>query len=709
MTGRPRCLGTAWLAAALVLVGAWLAAVAARAEEGASEWFRTDQGRVRLVAAEPAIGKDEGTIGLGLEFRLAPHWKIYWRSPGDAGYPPRLDWTGSTNLADANVSWPAPQRFSVQGLETIGYSDAVVFPITARLERPGEAAHLHVALSYLTCSTICVPYDAVLALDLPAGAPAPGAMGHAALIARFAARVPGEGTAAGLKLQAAILTPGADPTLELRVRSEAPLVAPDAFIEGPAGITFGPPRMAPGDTPGEALLRLPAFGERGALDRLVGQPLTVTLVDGERSLEAAVALAAGRPAADLGWPLLGILPLALLGGFILNFMPCVLPVLSIKLLGAIEQGGRSRRAVRLGFLATAAGIILSFLTLAGIMAGLEGAGAAVGWGLQFQAPLFLVGMAVVLTLFACNLWGFFEVPLPQWLARLAEAGEGKNLLGNVAAGALATLLATPCSAPFLGTAVGFALAAGPVEIFIVFLLLGLGLSAPYLVVAALPGFAGWLPRPGRWMVTLRRLLGVALAATALWLLLVLTSQAGLTAALAAGALIGGAAVALGVLRSAQARRAVPAALMIAAFLVPVVLSAPPAGTAGDALWRPFDRAQIDRLVAEGHVVFVDVTAEWCLTCKLNEELVIEAPAIRSRLASPDLIAMRADWTRPDAAIAAYLRSFGRYGIPFNAVYGPGRPGGLALSEILTSDRVLAALSEAAGPGRVAGAPQQERW
>src|SRR5229473_6468095 len=366
-----------------------------------------------------------------------------------------------------------------------------------------------------------------------------GETGYAALIARYAARVPRDG-GAGLALAAATVIPSKQPVLELRVKAEQLLHAPDAFIEGPEGVTFGAPRLVHGEAPGEALLRLPVFGERPAIERMVGHPVTVTLVDGERSLEAAIAPAAGPPAADFRL-LLGVLPLALLGGLILNFMPCVLPVLSIKILGMVEQGGRSRRAVRLGFLATAAGVIVSFLALAAAMVALLAAGVAVGWGVQFQQPLFLVGMVALLTLFACNLWGFFEVPLPSALAALGSAGEGRLLLGNFAAGAFATLLATPCSAPFLGTAIGFALAAGPFEIFAIFLALGLGLAAPYLLVALLPRLALWLPRPGHWMLTLRRVLGLALAATALWLVSVLVAQTGAPAAPAAGALIAGAA------------------------------------------------------------------------------------------------------------------------------------------------------------------------
>ncbi len=699
--GLRRRWGAFGLFGALLL--ALVVSAPARAADGASDWFVTDQGQVRLIAATPSVD-GAGSLELGLQFRLAPHWEIYWRSPGDAGYPPRLDWTGSTNLAATEMAWPAPRRFTAQGLETVGYTGEVVFPITARLAQAGAATHLRLGLSYLTCGKFCVPYDTVLTLDLPAGSPPQGGRSYAAVIARYAGRVPGDGKSSGLGLASAVLVPGGKPMLELRVNSATPLLAPDAFIEGPAGVAFGAPHLAASDTPGQALLRFSAFAAPGVLDRVVGHPLKVTLVDGDRSLEASIAPVVGPPPADLGL-LLRVLPLALLGGFILNFMPCVLPVLSIKLLGVVALHGRTRRHLRLGFLATALGVILSFLVLAGAMLALKSAGAAVGWGVQFQQPLFLVFMVALLTLFAANLWGIFEVPLPEWLGAAASRGTGTTPLGNVATGAFATLLATPCSAPFLGTAVGFALAAGPLDILAVFLALGIGMAAPYLLVAALPQLAQALPRPGRWMQALRRVLGLALAATALWLVAVLAGEIGLAAALTVAALMAGIAAALVVLRQPAIRGGAVAALVLAGFLVPAVLASPPPAARPGAFWHRFDRAEIDRLVRRGDVVFVDVTADWCLTCKVNKELVIDQPEIRERLDRPGTVAMRADWTRPSDTIAAYLRSFGRYGIPFNAVYGPALPQGCALSEILTPDQVLQALADAAGPGKVAGALQ----
>ena len=662
---------------------------AAHAAGAASDWFSTDQGKVRLIAAEPFVG-DQNEIELGLQFDLAPGWKIYWRSPGDAGYPPRVDWAGSQNVASAALAWPAPTRFSVLGLETMGYEGEIVLPAHARIAHTNAPATIHAALQYLTCSQICVPYQTDLTLDLPAAAgPAPG-QGFGALIARYEARVPGNGQSAGLALLGAALRPGTPATLELRVRTDRPLGSDaDAFIENGGTLSFGRP-TARAAGPDETLLRLPVFGPQGAADALIGKDLAVTLVDGERAMTGTVVPKRGMALIDLT-RLLPMLLVALAGGLILNVMPCVLPVLSLKLLGAIEHSERSRRAVRTGFLATAAGILLSFAALAGAMIAATSAGFAVGWGMQFQSPLFLAAMAALLTLFAANLWGLYEIGLPRPFAVVAE----KAALGNVATGAFATLLATPCSAPFLGTALGFAFASGPVEILAIFMALGVGFAAPYLAVSAVPSLARLLPRPGRWMMTVRRILGCALAGTAVWLLFVLAAESGEKAAAADGALLAAVALSFIALHGIMRVGAVVSFIALA-LAAPVIARAPEAPVAA-GLWRPFAPASLGTLVHDGRVVFVDVTADWCLTCKLNERLVLDNAEIRHKLEAPGVVAMRADWTRPDPAIAGYLKQFGRYGIPFNAVYGPGAPAGLALPEILTEDEVRAALMRAAGP------------
>jgi suppressor for copper-sensitivity B len=678
------------------------------AQAAASDWLDHDHSQLRLIAASDSVGQAE-ELRLGLHFKLQPGWKIYWRSPGDAGYPPAIDWQASGNLAGAEFQWPVPHRFSLFGLETFGYGDEVVLPIAARLERPGEAVALRAEVSYLVCSDICVPHDGTLSLDLPAG-PGTSAL-HAFLIDQARSLVPGLGAETGLTLERALLTGSTEePVLEVVARSDIPFEAPDLLVEGPPGYFFAKPEVRLGDGGKRAELSLPATRSSLAKGVLEGKRLTLTVTDGRRGLESEFIARYERvpPLAALtGGSLVVMLGLALLGGLILNLMPCVLPVLSIKLLSVVSHGGRERRAIRVSFLASAAGILFSFLVLAVGALALKAAGMAVGWGIQYQQPLFLSAMALVVTLFACNLLGWFEIPLPAWLGGLAGAdgssgGGGHSLGGHFATGAFATLLATPCSAPFLGTAVGFALARGPLEILLIFGALGLGLALPYLTVAAAPGLAARLPRPGRWMVVLRRILGLALAGTALWLLTVLAAQVGVAAAILAGVLLLG--VGLLFLLGGRLRGPVLAAsvsaLALAAVALPVGFGATarpepaPAAETGD--WRPLDPAEIGRLVAAGKVVFVDVTADWCITCQVNKKLVLERGEVARRLDSDAVVTMRGDWTLPSDEITEYLTGYGRYGIPFNAVFGPGAPDGKLLPELLTVETVLDALDAAAG-------------
>jgi suppressor for copper-sensitivity B len=370
------------------------------------------------------------------------------------------------------------------------------------------------------------------------------------------------------------------------------------------------------------------------------------------------------------------------------------------------HAGRPRAAIRRGFLASAAGILVTFLLLAGGIVALKTAGLAVGWGLQFQHPAFLVLMTALLTLFAGNLAGLFEIALPRWMGGLAEISDRQGWGGDFLAGVFATLLATPCSAPFLGTAIGFALGGDNLDVVIIFLALGIGLAAPYLAVAALPALAAHLPRPGHWMITARRILAVLLALSAVWLLSVLATQAGVAAAsLVTLALLAVLAL-LALTRGVWLRHAGVVAALLVAFAVPSLLPVPaPSVASEDRLWHPFDRPAIDALVHDGKIVFVDVTADWCLNCKVNERLVLQSDEVLHRLSAANVVAMRADWTRPDGIIADFLRGFGRYGIPFYAVYGPATPDGQPLSELLTPGEVLGALGRAAPAAHpLAGTP-----
>ena len=409
-----------------------------------------------MVTAVEATGSSS-RLDAGLQIRLAPGWHAYWRTPGEAGLPPSIDWTGSHNVAGTAISWPAPRRFSLDGLETQGYENGVVLPIAVTLAHPGEAVLLHAEVNYAACKDICVPYQASLALTLPPGLAVPGP--EAMLIAAARARVPGDLASARLRLVAAVTETATDTAiLSVRMASTgAPFRAPDLFVEDVPKGSPETPRDCAGRCRPPGHSARPIRGEKAAA--LAGTRLRLTLVDGDRSAETAVVPPLGTlpPMAEERVPV-AIIGLALLGGLVLNLMPCVLPVLSLEAAGASRLRDAERRQGRLGLLATAAGVIVSFAVLAATLILLKQAGAAIGWGIQFQQPWFLAGMALVTTLFAASLWGWVPIALPGGIAGAVGSVRGRGRLADAfLMGAFATLLAASCSAPFVGTAIGFAL------------------------------------------------------------------------------------------------------------------------------------------------------------------------------------------------------------------------------------------------------------
>jgi suppressor for copper-sensitivity B len=637
----------------------------AHAESGSGNVVTTEQSEARLVTAVTGAG-DLQSLPVGLDITMKSGWKTYWRSPGDAGFAPELKFDGSENVASAKLLYPTPHRFELFGLQTFGYKDQVVYPIAVTPERPGAAVKLRAHLRYLVCEQVCIPYDADLALDIPAGPPSPS--DQAPLVNRFKAMVPGDGKGTGLHLANVRIDPGNKLVVEA-VSDGQNFAAPDLIVEGPSSLIFGKPDVALREGSRRATLTLP-IEQSTDTSQAAGGDLTLTLTDGERGLEAPVKLAGLGPVALLSSaapetavppasPLLLILGIALLGGLILNVMPCVLPVLVLKLTSVLQHGGGEGEHVRVSFLATAAGIVCAFLALAASLVGLKLAGHEIGWGIQFQQPVFLAVLALICLVFAANLWGWFEVPLPAMAGDLAletdRRARNHKVFGAFMTGVFATVLATPCSAPFVGTAIGFALSRGGADIFGIFLAMSIGLALPYLAVAAAPHLAVMLPRPGRWMVWLRKVLGVSMAATALWLVWILAGQVGL-------------------LRAAPADQ-----------------------VQGEAVhWQAFDQAAIPGLVAQGKTVFVDVTADWCLTCKANKSLLIDPPPVSTLLNQDNVVPMVADWTRPDPAISRYLAHHNRYGIPLNVVYGPKAPEGIVLPEICTAATIVQAIRQAQG-------------
>ena len=678
----------------------------------------TDAGHVQLelVSAASSIAPGQ-TLYVALHEKIRPGWHTYWRNPGDAGEPPKLGWTLPQGWKAGDIVWPTPKQLPVGPLMDYGYENEVWLPIpvTGPKSAPaGKPATLKAAVSILVCKDVCVPEDATLQLDLPVSAQSVTASNPQ--IAAAIASAP-----KGPALQGVLASRGG--VLKLAVASPAlhgPSVQsaylfpyssavidqpkPQTVERGPGGLTLTlqPPKNAPVPKTIDGLL---------VAD---GHPFEVHAAPGHLPAAAAglgpinatkVGFAGGE-----GWTALAFAAgAAFLGGIVLNLMPCVFPILSMKALALASHAGETRRS-RLHGLAFLIGVLATFVALAAALIAAKAAGGAVGWGFQLQSPGVVAALALAMLLIGLNLSGLYEAGLS--LQNAASRAGGSGLLGSVLTGALAVVVAAPCTAPFMAGAIAYALTQPELEALIIFAALGLGFAAPFTLIAMAPALLARLPRPGPWMEALKKALAFPMYGAAAWLLYVLTLQAGTTAMaalLAAAVVLALAAWLYGAGQRAQISGKRPlvvyglsllAAIAGIAFAVGgVEAGAAPATAAATSTSlpeQPYSAARLASLQAEGRPVFVDFTAAWCITCQVNERTSLTTPEVLKAFARTHAVYLKADWTRRDAEIAQTLSQHGRAGVPLYLVYGKGGGEPQTLPQILTSGTVVAALDKAAG-------------
>ncbi len=689
-----------WVLGFLAFLGLAFGPVASPGFAAQSTTAQTSTTKATLVFAQDGIAPAAETFSGALVLDLEPGWKTYWRSPGEVGIPPRFNWEGSENLKEARHLWPAPDRFTAFGIENFGYETRVVFPIEFTLDTAGEPARIELNLDLLVCSDVCVPEMLSLDHELPLGSELDSAA--AEIISAALAEIPSAEAPSTVSFVRAFVDPDQTELIVSLIGTQ-PFNEVDLFPEFGIGTAFGKPdlRLNQDGTALWARFPINMIGESAA-------PLSLTVTDENRgafTVRPSMLAAAPEPPFDPAGEANGIgkvvwfAMIAVLGGLILNVMPCVLPVLAIKVSSLVTSGGKDRTQIRAGLFATTFGIMLFMWLLAAVLMAVKAFGISVGWGIQFQNPLFLIVLIMLLTAFVGNLFGFFEISLPSGLQTVVSRVGGQSHLGDVFTGFFAAMLATPCSAPFLGTAVAFALAGSNTDIAVVFSALGVGLALPYLALALKPNLASALPKPGLWMVWVRIAMGVLLLGTVAWLAWVMIGVAGQMATVATLII---AAVIVSLLSSAQSYGRIPVLLTIPVlafglFWAPSLMPAEQGSVSEEVAsssWVPFERSAIARHVSRGHVVVVDVTADWCVTCKANKALVLDREPVVSALQADGIIAMQADWTRPNDAIARYLKANNRFGIPFNAVYGPSAPEGIILPEVLSTQSVLDAIESA---------------
>ncbi|MEX2942039.1 protein-disulfide reductase DsbD family protein [Serratia fonticola] len=660
----------------------WLPATQA-ADSGWLQSPQNDHAKVRL-RADTSNG-DETRVLLAVE--LEKGWKTYWRSPGEGGIAPAITWQG--NPPPATWFWPTPQRFDVAGISTQGYQQRVTLPIVLKGAVPQQ---LEGRLTLSTCSNVCILTDYPFKLDLTT--PADPTFNHD--FAQAMGQVP---IASGLvdSLRAGYR----NGELQISAQRTAGWQQPELFFDTVAEADLGKPTVS---SDGESLqARVPVSDGWGdAAPDLRGKQLRLVISDGGIAQEATLTI--GGPLAlpsTAAFPLWQAVLMALAGGFILNLMPCVLPVLGMKLGSILQVEQRDRRSVRWQFLASSLGIVVSFMALALLMTLLRLSNHALGWGIQFQNPWFIGFMVLVTLLFSANLFGLFHLQLSSSLNTKLATHNGHGLSGHFWQGAFATLLATPCSAPFLGTAVAFALAAPLPVLWGMFVALGIGMSLPWLLIAAWPALALRLPRPGRWMNGMRLVLGLLMLVSSLWLLSLMTNHIGVKPTLIVGAiLLLGLLLAVWQQLGARSAGIATASVLVVGGLALLVGSL----TANqwrqplhdNIAWQPLSEQAIVQALAENKRVFVDVTADWCVTCKANKYNVLLRDEVQKALSADDVVALRGDWSRPSESISAFLQQRGSVAVPFNQIYGPGLPDGEVLSPLLTREAVLQALSTAKG-------------
>ena len=680
---------------------------------GPLAWSQTYEGK-QLVKAELLADTNAVVPGkpftVGLLLRMAPGWHTYWKFPGDAGIPTELKWKLPPGWKVGEIQWPIPLKLNEPGdIQIYGYHDEVLLmqKITPLASISDSTITLAAEASWLVCEKICIPGNASVQVALPVSAT--GMPANADLFARFRRLLP-QDMPGSKTVSTNWRRAGAD--LFFTVTSETLVNYPVAdFFPLPEGdVVVGHPKFESRNGT-EITFRIPIeTGNSSSINGLVvfGQRENDTDRAAWRVAGTLVASATSPPPAR---GVLTFLFFGFIGGIILNLMPCVLPVISLKIFGFIQHAGQSRRKILRSGIAFAGGIFAWFVGLALLLIGLKIAGHDITWGgFQFTNPYFVLVLSVIVLVFALNLFGVFEISLPQSATRGLLGWTGaQGDVGSFFQGVFATVLATPCTAPFLGTALGFAFAQPPLIILAMFVAIAAGMSAPYLLLCAQPAWLRFLPKPGPWMVHVKQFMGFLLLATLLFLLYVLGAQRGLEGAIWASCfllIIGVACWMKGafIVPTASARKRSVVLVLVLVLVLgsgiyfiggkfqSATIASADSRLQGD--WQAFTPERLQAELGQGHTVFVDFTAAWCLTCKFNEASVLESSAVREAFQRHAIVKLKADWTNGDPVITKLLRQFGRPGVPLYVLY-PGKAGEpIVFPELLTKGMVLEKLETA---------------
>ena len=653
---------------------------------GSVEIFKEDMVVVKFLYSTEKLIENK-SLQVGLEFKLEPEWKIYWKNPGDAGLPPEINFSQSQNIYSYEVQWPLPTRIKeTEDLISNVYLNKVVLPIKLIFKNLDEPIFLNGNLKFQVCKTICIPMETNFSVKISKEDNLKDNIFD--VLQDALSNVPVKNIDVGITESDLNWVSEDNFNLLIKSKYDLPKDEINIFVEKEKG---------------DAL----KIYEIKSIKYLDNNRISIDFLADDEDLESymenkklIVYFSTGGinsfDSLNIKKKFTGnfliIVIISLIAGFILNFMPCVLPVLSIKISRFISLKNSGQITSKYDFLATSLGIIVSFLILAITSIIIKTMGGSVGWGIHFQQPIFISLMLIIILLFSASLFGLFNLNLPSFIYSKID----KYLSTKVSSlaffeGVFATLLATPCSAPFLGTAVGFALSSSSYLTLSIFILLGLGMSFPYLLFFIFPKFLNFLPKPGRWMNKLNIILGLSLIFSAIWLLKILLKLTNFNLIIFVLVIT---SILVFIFSDRKLYRSFFFILSLFIIILPIRFEETITANIinkfyknDNLIWVEFDKTKIDKYLDQNKIVFVDITADWCITCKVNDILVLDSKKVKNLFNSENVVLMRGDWTHEDENISSFISNWQRFGIPLNVVYGPSLEKGILFPEILTKNLI----------------------
>ena len=661
-----------------------------------SPWSGIQEAKVRLISPLSNTNSSNEIV-VGLEYVLKKGWKTYWKSPGAGGFPQEIDYSASQNISDITLKWPTPTKFSILGLKSLGYQDQVVFPIKIRLVDTLKPAEIDLKIQFLICKDICIPGSANIKLLIPFGKKATITK-HANVLEKYISLSPIEHTNhLDINIINSILYKNKnDIIFDIEIEKKDPFINPKIYIHNNQGL----PVVEPIITFNKVKKKLNAkYLYKDTNINLSNSKVIIHISDLPLVYENSffLDLSGENINSYFNYNFLTFFIIALLAGLILNIMPCVLPILSIKIVSTLKYLEKDSSLVRKGFIINSFGIIVSYLILGFILVIIKNSGQGISWGMQFQQPYYLMIISIILLFFSLNLFGLFDISLPNFINKLSLKSKNDNwYVSDFFNGFFATVMATPCSAPFVGTAITFAFTQESSILLLIFGFMGLGMALPYISIALFPSIIKIFPKPGQWTIWVRYFMAVLLFLTLIWITNILSNHFNfsfIVISIVVALLI---VILLFIINknllSKKTSFTIIFFISLTYLLLPIILDEKKIKIITNSNWVEFNTTNLNNLIDDNKIVFVDITADWCVTCQYNKQNVVYKNEIQELFDKYNVIQMQGDWSLPNENIRKFLDNYNRFGIPFNILYGPNVKNGIILSELLSKKELKDAIN-----------------